>query len=131
MRRSILITVALAVTLGWLGAVRVSAQATGAITGVVMDESGAVMPGVSLDVTNTATNQTRTAVTGSDGFYSVPLLQPGPYTVKAALQGFKGVTREGITVSVESTSRVDIRLTVGQREETITVTGASPLVETS
>jgi hypothetical protein len=131
MRRSILITVALALALGWLCPSLASAQATGAITGVVMDETGAVIPGVSLEVTNTATNQTRTAVTGSDGFYSVPLLQPGPYTVKATLQGFKSVTREGITVSVESTSRVDVRLTVGQREETVTVTGASPLVETS
>ena len=111
----------------------VYAQATGSITGVVSDQSGGVVPGVSIEVTNVATNQTRTTVTGGDGFYTVPLLPPGVYAVKATLQGFRVTTREGVAVTVESTSRVDLRLSVGEVVETITLDGdlEPPLVETS
>ena len=107
------------------------AQATGSIAGVVTDESGAVMPGVTIDVTNVGTNQTRTAVTGTDGYYSIPLLAPGQYEVRGTLPGFKVFVRDGVTVTVESTSRVDIRLAVGGLEETISVTADAPLVETA
>ena len=107
------------------------AQATGGIAGLVTDQSGAVLPGVLIEVTNASTSQTRTATTGDDGFYTVPLLQPGPYVLKATLQGFRGVSRQGITVTVESTARVDVALGVGQVAETITVSGETPLVETS
>jgi outer membrane receptor protein involved in Fe transport len=107
------------------------AQATGTITGIVTDESGAVMPGVTVEATNVGTNQTRTAVTGEDGFYSIPLIPPGQYSVKGTLQGFKTFVREGVTVTVESTARVDMKLTVGGLEETISVTADAPLVETS
>ena len=109
------------------------AQATGAISGVATDESGAVVPGVTIAVTNVATNRTRTAITGADGFYTVPLLQPGMYSVKATLQGFRTTTRDGVAVTVESTSRVDLRLTVGSFSETIVLDGnpEPPLVETS
>jgi len=107
------------------------AQATGTVTGVATDDSGAVMPGVTVTVTNTATNQVRTVVTGSDGFYNVTLLPPGRYDVKATLAGFKTVIREGITVEVESTSRVDLKLAVGRVEENVTVSLDAPLVETS
>src|SRR5919107_1303107 len=88
------------------------AQATGSITGIVTDESGAVM-------------------TGADGFYSIPLVPPGQYSLKGTLQGFKTFLREGVTVAVESTARVDMKLTVGGLEETISVTADAPLVETS
>jgi outer membrane receptor protein involved in Fe transport len=107
------------------------AQATGSITGTVTDETGAVMPGVTVEVTNVGTNQTRTAVTGSDGYYTVPLLQPGQYSVKGTLAGFKTFLRDGVTVTVESTSRVDMKLAVGGLEETVSVTADVPLVETS
>ena len=107
------------------------AQATGSITGVVTDESGAVMPGVTVEATNVGTNQTRTAVTGADGFYSIPLVPPGQYSLKGTLQGFKTVVREGVTVAVESTARVDLKLAVGGLEETVSVTADAPLVETS
>ena len=126
MRRSLLIALLLAVGTGWLCPAPASAQATGTITGQVTDETGAVMPGVTIEVTNVATNQTRSAVSGDDGFYSVPLVQPGRYTVKGSLQGFRSTLREGVTVTVESTSRVDIRLSVGQLSETVSVTGEAP-----
>jgi hypothetical protein len=119
------------VTLVLLAPTVAFAQATGAIVGVVTDDSGAVLPGATIEITNTGTNQVRTAITGMDGHYSVPLLQPGPYQVKSTLAGFKTFVREGITVAVDSTSRVDVRLSVGGLEETISVRADAPLVETS
>jgi outer membrane receptor protein involved in Fe transport len=107
------------------------AQATGAITGVITDQTGAVMPGVTVEATNTATGQVRNTVSGADGFYTLPLLQPGRYNVKATLAGFKPVVREAIDVSVGDTSRADIKLSVGGLEESVTVSADTPLVETS
>ncbi len=116
----------------WIGAhAPLWAQATGSIAGIVTDQSGAVLPGVTIEVTNVATSQTRNAVTRDDGYYTVPLLQPGSYQVKGTLNGFKTSVRDGVTVTVESTSRVDIRLAVGGLEESVTVSADSPLVETS
>src|SRR5688572_31389236 len=84
------------------------AQATGGMTGVVTDDTGAVVPGVTVEVVNQGTTQTRVVVTGADGFFAVPLLAPGSYNVKATLPGFKTTTREGITVRVNDTARVDV-----------------------
>jgi hypothetical protein len=114
-----------------VGAVDLSAQATGSIVGTVFDESGAVLPGVTIEVTNVATGQSRTALTRDDGYYSVPLLQPGVYQIKGTLNGFKTFLREGVTVTVESSARVDMRLAVGGLEESVTVSADAPLVETS
>jgi Carboxypeptidase regulatory-like domain/TonB dependent receptor/TonB-dependent Receptor Plug Domain len=127
-----LLSTTMVVALVWIGSgARLSAQATGSIAGSVTDESGAVLPGVTIEVTHTGTNQTRTVVTRDDGFYSVPLLQPGGYSVKGTLPGFKTFIREGITVTVDASSRVDMRLSVGGLEESITVQADAPLVETS
>ena len=120
------------VALGLAFSASLFAQSTGTVAGLVTDETGAVIPGVTIEVTNTATNQTRTVSTGGDGFYTAPLLQPGPYSVKASLQGFRTVTFDLITVTVESTSRVDFRMKIGAIVETITIDGqgTQPLVET-
>ena len=109
----------------------VCAQSTGTIAGVISDQSGAVLPGVTLEVTNIATGQLRTAVTGVDGYYAIPLLQPGAYDVKATLAGFKPLLRKHNTVTVGDTSRIDLRLAIGGLEESVTVSGEPPLVETS
>src|SRR5919109_3819336 len=82
-----------------------SAQATGAITGIVTDASNAVLPGVTIDVTNRARGQTRTAVTAGDGFFTVPLLSPGTYLVKATLAGFRTTVRDTVVVVVNETAR--------------------------
>ena len=63
--------------LGTASVTTLRAQATGTIAGTVTDESGAVLPGVTIEVTNIGTGQTRAAVTGDDGYYTVPLLRPG------------------------------------------------------
>ena len=107
------------------------AQATGQINGAVTDSSGAFLPGVTIEATNTATGAVRTAVTGTDGLYTIPLLPPGNYTVKASLQGFRVSQRDGVRVTVTETARVAFQLEVGQLSETITVIAEATLVETS
>ena len=106
------------------------AQATGSISGTAKDESGAVLPGVTIEATNTATNSVRTATTGSDGFYAIPLMQPGSYTVRASLSGFSTFSRGGVKVSVSETSLVNVPMKVGGQSETIEVMGEAPLIET-
>jgi outer membrane receptor protein involved in Fe transport len=107
------------------------AQATGQINGAVTDSSGALLPGVTIEATNNATGAVRTSVTGTDGLYTIPLLQPGEYTVKATLQGFRVSQRDAVRVTVAETARVAFQLEVGQVSETITVTAEATLVETS
>ncbi len=107
------------------------AQATGQINGVVTDASGAVLPGVTVEATNTGTSAVRTAVTGADGLYTVPLLQPGVYDVKATLSGFRVALQEGVRVTVTETSRVAFQMEVGQVSETVTVVAQANLVETA
>jgi hypothetical protein len=107
------------------------AQASGTMAGLVTDDSGGVLPGVIVEVVNVATGQTRVVETGPDGFFTVPLLQPGRYDVKASLTGFRTVVREGVVVTVGDTARVDLRLPVGALEESVTVRGEVPLVETA
>jgi len=97
----------------------------------VNDNSGAILPGVSVTVTNTSTGQVRTVTSGTDGFYTVPLLQPGTYKVVGSLSGFSTYTRDGVKVSVSETARVNLQLPVGDRAEEVTVVGEAPLVETS
>jgi len=106
------------------------AQATGQITGVVTDGSGSVVPGATVEVTNQATGFTRNAVTGTDGVYTIPLLNPGRYDVKASLTGFRTGIRSGIDVVVNETARVDQQLQVGAVTEQVTVEASAPLVET-
>ena len=108
-----------------------SAQATGAITGLVTDASGGVLPGVTVDVGNQETGQSRTAVTAADGFYTIPLLNPGRYQVKAMLAGFRTSIRSDIAIVVNETVRADVSMQVGQLEEEVTVHGQTPLVETT
>ena len=107
------------------------AQATGQINGTITDASGALLPGVTVEATNTATAATRTAVSGVDGLYTSPLLAPGNYSVKASLQGFRAAQREAVRVTVTETARVTFQLEVGQLSETITVSAEATLVETS
>ncbi len=109
----------------------VHAQASGQINGAITDPSGAVLPGVTVEATNAATGAVRSAVSGTDGLYTIPLLAPGNYTVKASLQGFRTSQRDGVRVTVSETARVAFQLEVGQLSETITVSAEATLVETS
>lgn len=105
------------------------AQATGTLTGQVTDVSHGALPGVAIEVSNQGTAQTRTAVTESDGFYNFPLMPPGIYQLKASLGGFKTAVRDRIVVIVETSTRLDLQLEIGQVSENVTVTVDPPLVE--
>ena len=95
-------------------------QAT--ITGVVKDVSGAVLPGVTVDVSSPVLiEKARSAVTDGTGQYRIVSLPPGTYTITFALTGFNTVKREGIELAGTLTATVDIELRVGALEETITV----------
>jgi outer membrane receptor protein involved in Fe transport len=107
------------------------AQATGGVTGIVTDSSGSILPGATVEIVSESTGHTRLAVVASDGYYNVPLVNPGRYQVKAALDGFRATIREGVVVTVNNTARVDLQLQVGQLEEAVTVLADAPLVETS
>lgn len=106
-----------------------SATAAQTISGVVTDTSSAVLPGVTVEATNAATQQVRSATTDVAGRYVISGLQPGNYAVAFTLQGFSSANRPGITLTSGFTATVDIQLGVGELSETITVTGASPLVD--
>src|SRR5881396_991943 len=106
------------------------AYAQSAIAGVVRDPSGAVLPGVTVEAASPALIEgTRTAVTDSAGSYRIVDLRPGEYSVTFGLTGFRTVKREGITLPTSFTATVNAELTIGQLEESVTVTGASPLVD--
>ncbi len=113
-----------------LGSPTVWAQAYGEITGTVMDATKAVIPGAEVIATNVGTGISRNALSGTSGVYRIPLLQPGNYTIRATITGFKTAVREGITVTVGQDVHVDIILEVGNIAETVTVTGEASTVDT-
>jgi Carboxypeptidase regulatory-like domain len=107
-----------------------SAQIGSGISGVVRDPSGAVLPGVTIEVASPVLIEgSRSTITGSGGQYQIIDLRPGDYTVTFTLPGFKTVRREGIHLVAAFTATVNTELQVGQLEESITVTGESPLVD--
>ncbi|HEV7765812.1 MAG TPA: TonB-dependent receptor [Thermoanaerobaculia bacterium] len=103
----------------------------GAITGTVTDSSGAVLPGVTVTVTNVDTNLASNTVTDSRGFYQVRYLNSGNYSVEVQLDGFKTVVRKGIAVHVGDSLKLDVALEAGGIEEVLTVTASAPLLDTS
>jgi hypothetical protein len=103
----------------------------GRINGTVTDDTGAVLPGVSITVTSPALIQPQMQVSGADGSYRFLALPPGVYDVMFELSGFQNVKREGVRVVINQTLTVDQQLQVATLQETVTVTGASPIVDTS
>ena len=103
---------------------------TGNIAGVVRDASGAVLPGVTVEAASPALiEKVRTVVTDGQGLYRIVDLRPGPYTVTFTLPGFNTFKREGIELTTSFTATVNAELRVGGVEETVTVTGESPVVD--
>ena len=108
-----------------------SAQQASGIAGVVRDTSGAVLPGATVEAASPALiEKTRTAVSDIEGRYNIADLRPGTYTVTFAIAGFNTFRREGITLTAGFTATVNADMTVGALEETITVSGSAPLVDT-
>jgi hypothetical protein len=103
----------------------------GTLQGIVTDTSGAVLPGVTVEAASPAlTEKMRTAVTDTAGQYRIVTLPPGSYAIKFSLTGFTTVQRDGVTVSGTGVIPINADLRVGTVQETITVSGASPLVDT-
>jgi hypothetical protein len=106
------------------------AQIASGISGVVRDTSGAVLPGVAVEAASPVLIEgSRTTVTDQNGQYQITDLRPGEYVVTFTITGFKTVRREGIVLSAAFTATVNPELQVGQLEESITVSGSSPLVD--
>src|SRR5205823_6570444 len=100
------------------------------IAGVVRDASGAVLPGVTVEAASPALiERVRSVVTDEQGQYRIVDLRSGTYTVTFTLPGFSAVRREGVELAANFTATVNAELKVGGIEETITVTGASPVVD--
>jgi len=105
-------------------------QVRGNFTGLVSDPTGAVIPGAVVSATNEATNVTGSRKTNSEGFYTIPDLQPGFYTLRAEAQGFKAFVNAHIELTVGYTQRADFKLEVGSVTQAVTVEGQAPLVDT-
>lgn len=119
----------------WLGAAAALVVAAGGlaqnsgIQGVVADDTGGVIPGAQVTVANTATGVEYSAESNETGFYSVPFLSPGTYSVSAQSEGFALSTRENLKLDVQQIARVDFALSVGAVTETIEVSAAAALLE--
>jgi hypothetical protein len=126
------VQVALACALGLSVAAPAFAQGDRAsISGLVQDSSGAVLPGVSVEAASPVLiEQSRSVVTDGAGRYRIENLRPGTYSVTFTLPGFKTVKREGIILEGAFAAGVNMTLEVGTVEENVTVTGASPVVDT-
>src|SRR5918993_4019536 len=107
------------------------AQTGSTFNGQVMDQGGAVLPGVTITVTNVGTGVVRTTVTNEQGQYSVPGLEPGSYNVATELSGFAPVARNDVRLTINATITVDFQLKIAGVQETLTVTGEAPLIETT
>ncbi len=115
---------------GFVALVPVVAHAQASIAGVVRDASGGVLPGVSVEASSpTLIEKTRTVVTDGNGQYRIIDLRPGTYAVTFTLSGFSTVRREAIELTGSFVATIDVDLKVGSLQETITVTGETPLVD--
>ena len=105
------------------------AQATAQLNGRVTDESGAVLPGVTVTATQTDTGFTRTVVTDGTGAWVMPNMPTGPYRLEVSLQGFRTYVQTGIVLQVGANPMINAALGVGNLEETVSVEAAAPIVD--
>src|SRR6267378_3650807 len=106
------------------------AQTQAGISGVIHDPSGAVIPGVTVTVTNPATNFVRSAISNEAGVYNFPVLQPGVYNIKVELPGFRTIEQNNVELQVQQSARIDFTLQVGDVSQTIEVSGTAALIAT-
>ena len=107
------------------------ASSTGSISGEVKDEQGGLLPGVTVSATSPAQIGTLTAVTNEAGIYRFPSVPPGEYALTYELAGFGPVKREAIRITLGFNAQVNVNLRVAALQETVTVSGESPVIDTS
>src|SRR5947199_7538600 len=128
--KSFVLAIFVGVLLGTWACADAWAQATAQISGTAKDQSGAVLPGVEIKVTQTETGISRDAVTNETGSYVLPNLPIGPYRLEAALPGFRTYAQTGIVLQVNSSPAINVVLEVGQVSEQVEVQANAALVET-
>src|SRR5947199_4832251 len=106
------------------------AQTQAGISGVIHDPSGAVIPGVTVTVTNPATNFVRNAISNEAGVYNFPVLQPGIYNIKVELPGFRTIEQNDVELQIQQSARLDFTLQVGEVSQTVEVSGTAALIAT-
>lgn len=120
-----------AAVLAWLALAPAALAQTGSIAGVAKDTTGAVLPGVTVEASSPALiEKVRNVVTDGQGQYKIVDLSPGTYTVTFTLTGFNTYKRDGIVLTSDFTATVNADMRVGSVEETVTVSGESPLIDT-
>ena len=102
----------------------------GSIVGTVEDPSGAVVPGATLSITNVATGSVREILSDEQGRYTAANLSAGTYTITASGPGFRTLTRTGVEVTINTVTRVALRLEVGQLSDQVTVIGSAAMLQT-
>ena len=107
------------------------ASSTGSISGEVKDAQGGVLPGVTVTASSPAQIGELTAVTNEAGIYRFPAVPPGEYKLQFELAGFQNVSREGIRITLGFNAQVNVQLGVATLQETVTVSGESPVIDTS
>src|SRR5436305_1976299 len=98
------------------------AAQTAQVTGRVTDQAGAVVPNAAISILNQDTGAKRSVVSNQDGYYTVPLLQPGRYQISSALPGFKPVEHKDVQLAVDQILRLDFLLEIGSLSEKVEVT---------
>ncbi|MBI4877129.1 MAG: TonB-dependent receptor [Acidobacteria bacterium] len=119
-----------AFSIGALAVTLLFAQSTANVVGTVRDPSGGAVPGAKVTAVNVQTGLRQTRASGADGAYSLPLLSVGQYQLEVEKEGFQRFVQSGITLAVNDNATLDVVLSVGSLSESVTVTGAAPLLET-
>src|SRR5262245_38389466 len=132
MKRLLFRVIAVGIVLLCVTATAAAQLTTGTISGTVQDSTGAVIPGVSVSLMSSGVvGGNQQTVTDERGVYQFVRLVPGTYSVKGELSGFRSALRDNITVNAQVTVRVDLTLAVGDVTDTVTVTGETPLLDTT
>jgi len=128
--RNLMLLMVLAVGWVFLAETGLLAQTpTGSVTGLVTDQSGAVVPGATLTLVNTDTGISSTSQTDSNGYYTFTLIPPGNYRMSVEKVGFQTIVRSGVRLEVQQTARLDFAMQVGAVRQAVTVTAAAPLLQ--